>query len=141
MLVTTYEDIVYYLRMRRIQMDISQPIFADLAGISKSTFTKWEQGLRAPTLPNLINWMEAAGCRFAIVPEEEQDPALLKILNDTLKSQIDHTAISKNRRRQVRGGARDVLKPMLPFHVTGEKHGIAQNALRKQAARKKRGQD
>lgn len=122
-------------------MDISQPIFADLTGVPKSTFTKWEQGINTPALPRLIAWMEAAGCRLAIVPEEEQDPALLKILNDTMKSQIDYAAISKNRRRQVRGGARDALKPMRPFRVTEGRHGTALHALKKQEAKKKRGQE
>lgn len=141
MLVTVYEDLVFYLRMRRIQMDVSQPVFADMMDLSVSTLRKWEQGNHHPTLPNLIKWMEAAGCRLAIVPDEEQDPALLKILNDTLESQLDYSMISKNRRRRKRGGARDALKPMRPFRVTEGRHGTASSVGKRRAAKKKHGEE
>lgn len=141
MLVTTYEDIVFYLRMRRIQMDVSQPVFADMLDLSLSTLRKWEQGNHSPALPNLIKWMETAGCQLAIVPDEEQSPALLKILRDTMESQLDYAAINRNRRRKKRGGARNALKPMRPFHVTGVKHGIVRPAGKRQAAKKKHGSD
>jgi len=122
-------------------MDVSQPIFADMMDMSESTLKKWEQGNHHPTLPNLIKWMEASGCRLAIVPDEEQDPALLKILQDTMKSQINYAAINKNRRRRKRGGARDASKITRPFHVTEGKHGTAQHAGKKQGVKKKHGQE
>lgn len=124
MLVTTYQDLIFYLRMRRISLDMSQPVLADAADISPSSLKKYEQGLHSIHLPRLLQLCDALDCQLAIVPLEQQTPEFLSMISSTIQDDIDFNIIMKNRRKK--GGARDgKLLPKL-FKATGMGRGTAQ---------------
>jgi transcriptional regulator with XRE-family HTH domain len=107
--------------MRRIMLDISQPVLADITGISLSSVRKYEQGQISVHLPRLLEICEALDCQLAIVPLEHQTPEFKELVSDTLAEEIDFNRIARNRRKA--GGARDAhLIPKL-FKATGKGRG------------------
>ena len=109
--------------MRRISLDMSQPVLADVAGISESSLKKYEQGQHSIHLPRLLQLCDALDCQLAIVPLEQQTPEFLSMISSTIQDDIDFNLIMKNRRPK--GGARDgKLLPKL-FKATGMGRGTA----------------
>lgn len=109
--------------MRRISLDMSQPVLAEIADISPSSLKKYEQGLQSIHLPRLLQLLNALDCQLAIVPLEQQTPEFLDMISTTIQDDIDFNLIMKNRRRK--GGARDgKLLPKL-FKATGMGRGTA----------------
>lgn len=123
MLVTNYQDLIMYLRMRRIMLDMSQPVVADLAGISTSSYQKYEQGQISVHLPRLIELCDALDCQLAIVPLENQTPEFIDMISSTIRDDIDYNLILKNRRQ--RGGAKDSKHLQKIFKATGYGRGTA----------------
>jgi hypothetical protein len=60
--------IVLQLVARRKELDMSGPDVDARIGCAEALVAKWECGIRGPSAFNLLNWAEALGCQWVLVP-------------------------------------------------------------------------
>ena len=127
MLINRYDELVFFLRQLRITQDLNREDLAAFTGKSKSTITKYEQGMLSMNLPVLMKYLECVGCHIALIPEESLTPQVAELLQDTVGEHINWSIIHRNRRR----GVVDVSKKMPRFLETVGRRGSVRNVSRK----------
>jgi transcriptional regulator with XRE-family HTH domain len=68
--VRPLNPLIFALRKRRYDLEISSERMAAKIGVSKATLRKWETGIHSPTLPLLLCWAEALRMSIQVFPNE-----------------------------------------------------------------------
>ena len=67
---TVWRTLREHLRRRRVGLGMSQEALGSVIGCDASHLSRWECGDRAPSLFNLMAWVESLGLAFHVVATE-----------------------------------------------------------------------
>ena len=121
----TIKELGMKIREKRKEVGMSQEVLASFLGVTKSTISKYELGLREPSFEQLQRISDAVGLGpFALVPESMQT-AFLDGFNTLLHTDRYHNAATTEDAEDAEVDALDIFMYFNALDAFGQKRVIA----------------